>query len=195
MPARPRPSAVYGVIAVLSWPILRLLYRLRARGQENLPAEGGFVLAANHYSSFDPWPLGLPLFPRRFLRFMAKSELFWPPLSWIARGGGAFPVRRGERDTAAIETAVRFYEEPPAGPGWAEAFASVEPGVPHNEARDQIWEALTAAVTPSPELRAALHRAWPVLSAVVTTRSGVGSSSIRDTGAQSLISRCRPSVR
>ena len=104
----PRPSAVYALIAVLSWPILRFLYRLRARGQENLPAEGGFVLAANHYSSFDPWPLGLPLFPGRFLRFMAKSELFWPPLSWIARGGGAFPVRRGERDTTAIETAVRL---------------------------------------------------------------------------------------
>jgi 1-acyl-sn-glycerol-3-phosphate acyltransferase len=108
MPARPRPSAVYAVIAVLSWPILRLLYRLRARGRENLPAEGGFVLAANHYSSFDPWPLGLPLFPGRFLRFMAKSELFWPPLSWIAKGGGAFPVRRGEQDTTAIDTAVRL---------------------------------------------------------------------------------------
>ena len=64
------------------------------------------MLAANHNSSFDPWPLGIPLFPRRFLRFMAKSELFWPPLSWIASGGGAFRVRRGERDTEAIDTAV-----------------------------------------------------------------------------------------
>jgi 1-acyl-sn-glycerol-3-phosphate acyltransferase len=108
MPAPPRPSPVYAVIAALSWPILRLAYRLRARGREHLPAEGGFVLAANHNSSFDPWPLGIPLFPRRFLRFMAKSELFWPPLSWIATGGGAFPVRRGERDTAAIDTAVRL---------------------------------------------------------------------------------------
>jgi 1-acyl-sn-glycerol-3-phosphate acyltransferase len=99
---------VYAVIVVLSWPILRLAYRLRTRGREHLPAEGGFVLAANHNSSFDPWPLGIPLFPGRFLRFMAKSELFWPPLSWIARGGGAFPVRRGERDTAAIDTAVRL---------------------------------------------------------------------------------------
>jgi 1-acyl-sn-glycerol-3-phosphate acyltransferase len=111
MPAPPRPSPVYAVIAALSWPILRLAYRLRARGREHLPAEGGFVLAANHNSSFDPWPLGIPLFPRRFLRFMAKSELFWPPLSWIAKGGGAFPVRRGERDTVAIDTAVRLCRE------------------------------------------------------------------------------------
>ena len=99
------------MIAILSWPVLRFAYRLRSRGVEQLPATGGFVLAANHNSSFDPWPLGIPLFPGRFLRFMAKSELFWPPLGWIATGGGAFPVRRGEADTIAIDTAVRLCRE------------------------------------------------------------------------------------
>ena len=111
MAASPRPSAVYAVIAVLSWPILRFLYRLRARGLDHLPADGGFVLAANHSSNFDPWPLGLPLFPRRFLRFMAKSELFWPPLGWVIRAGGGFRVRRGEQDAEAIEIAVRLCRE------------------------------------------------------------------------------------
>jgi hypothetical protein len=57
----------------------------------------------------------------------------------------------------AIETAVRFYENPPAKPmtvethwgdiwlsvnDWAEAFDAPEPGTPHNEARDQIWAEL-----------------------------------------------------
>jgi len=111
MAAPPRPSALYAVIAALSWPILRLVFRLRARGREHLPVEGGYVLAANHWSNFDPWPLGLPLFPRRFLRFMAKSELFWPPLGWIVRAGGGFPVRRGERDEEAVETAIRLCRE------------------------------------------------------------------------------------
>jgi 1-acyl-sn-glycerol-3-phosphate acyltransferase len=101
----PRPSWFYLLIGAVSWPIVRGLFRLRARGQKNLPA-GGFVLAANHLSNFDPWPLGLPLFPRRFLRFMGKSELFWTPLKQIITAGGAFPVRRGERDMEAIETAV-----------------------------------------------------------------------------------------
>ena len=76
------------------------------RALENVPEEGGLVLAANHSSNFDPWPLGIPLFPRRFLRFMAKSELFWFPLGKIITAGGAFPVRRGERDEEAIATAV-----------------------------------------------------------------------------------------
>ncbi len=64
------------------------------------------MLAANHSSNFDPWPLGIPLFPRRFLRFMAKSELFWFPLGKIITSAGAFPVRRGERDEEAIATAI-----------------------------------------------------------------------------------------
>jgi 1-acyl-sn-glycerol-3-phosphate acyltransferase len=100
-----RPSLTYLVLGGLSWPILRGLYRLKANGLENLPAAGGYVLSANHTSSFDPWPLGIPLFPRRFLRFMAKSELFWPPLGWLVAGAGGFKVRRGERDSAAIGTA------------------------------------------------------------------------------------------
>ena len=105
-----RPSALYNVIAGLSWPILHVLYRLEARGIENLP-EGGYVLACNHVSSFDPWPLGLPLWPRTWLRFMAKSELYWFPMKLVVDGAGAFPVKRGQRDVAAIETAIRLARE------------------------------------------------------------------------------------
>ncbi|MEV6495545.1 RNA polymerase recycling motor ATPase HelR, partial [Actinoplanes sp. NPDC051633] len=90
----------------------------------------------------------------------------------------------------AIEAAVRFYEEPPApitveteeaeirvtARDWADAFEAREPGVPHNEARDQIWDELLEILTDrhdvsrtslerSPELRTALNRAWPVLEA------------------------------
>ncbi len=100
-------SPVYLLAGVLSWPVMRGLFRLRSEGVENLP-EGGFVLAANHVSNFDPWPLGMPLFPKRQLRFMAKVELFKPVLGPIIRNGGAFPVRRGERDREAIETAVEL---------------------------------------------------------------------------------------
>ncbi|GGM21237.1 RNA polymerase recycling motor ATPase HelR [Dactylosporangium sucinum] len=89
-----------------------------------------------------------------------------------------------------IEEAVRFYEQPPAkamtietewddvrvsAGDWAEAFAAVEPGTPHNEAREQIWEELLAilgeryddtdALARSRELRTAFNRAWPLLEA------------------------------
>ena len=103
-------SRTYFVAGAVSWPLLFLVYRLRVEGVERLPP-GGFVLAANHTSSFDPWPLGLPLWPRRQLYFMAKVELFNPALAAFLRGAGAFPVRRGERDVEAIETAVRLCRE------------------------------------------------------------------------------------
>jgi 1-acyl-sn-glycerol-3-phosphate acyltransferase len=98
-------SPLYLFLGAVSWPIVMGLYRLRARGLEHLP-EGGFVLAANHTSNFDPWPLGLPLWPRRQLRFMAKSELFNPLLAPLLRACGAFKVRRGEGDVEAMRTAV-----------------------------------------------------------------------------------------
>jgi len=101
---------IYSLIAVLSAPFLYGLFRLRVRGREHIP-RGGFVLASNHLSNFDPWPLGMPLWPRHHLRFMAKSELYWWPLTLVLNAAGAFPVRRGQADHEAIETAVRLARE------------------------------------------------------------------------------------
>ena len=98
-------SPLYLFAGVVSWPVVRGLYRLRARGLEHIP-EGGFVLAANHTSNFDPWPLGIPFLPRRQLRFMAKSELFNPVLAPFLRAGGAFRVQRGQGDVEAMRTAA-----------------------------------------------------------------------------------------
>ena len=107
----PRPSWFYLLVGGLSWPIVKTIFRHRAAGTEHIPREGGFVLAANHWSNFDPWALGIPLFPRRFLRFMGKSELFWFPLGTIISAGGVFRVRRGERDEEAIATAVELAQQ------------------------------------------------------------------------------------
>jgi 1-acyl-sn-glycerol-3-phosphate acyltransferase len=99
---------VYLVIGALTLPFLKTLFRLKASGHEHLPTEGGYVLSPNHISNLDPWALGVPLFPKRFLRFMAKSELYWFPLGVLIEAGGAFKVRRGERDTAAIEKGIEL---------------------------------------------------------------------------------------
>jgi 1-acyl-sn-glycerol-3-phosphate acyltransferase len=69
------------------------------------------VLAANHTSNFDPWPLGMPLWPGRQLRFMAKSELFNPLIGPVITAGGAFKVRRGEGDMAAMRTAIELVRD------------------------------------------------------------------------------------
>jgi 1-acyl-sn-glycerol-3-phosphate acyltransferase len=104
------PSPFYRFIGIVSYPVVQGVFRLEAHGLERLP-EGGFVLAANHLSNFDPWPLAIPLLPQRWLRFMAKSELYWWPLSAVATAAGAFKVERGAGDTEAISRAVELVRQ------------------------------------------------------------------------------------
>jgi DNA helicase IV len=110
---------------------------------------------------------------------------------YVARLKGSLAVGR------TIEAAVRFYEEPPAegmvvetdsadirltAHDWAEALEAPDPGTPHNEARDQIWDALVTilldkhdgdddidavrtSLQRNRELLAAFNRAWPLLEA------------------------------
>ena len=104
MPSR---SIVYGIVSGAAVPALYLLYRIRTSGKENLP-EGGFVLAASHLSRFDPWPLAVPLWPRREVRFMAKTELYNPIVGPILNRARAFPVRREEADRDAFRQAVEY---------------------------------------------------------------------------------------
>jgi 1-acyl-sn-glycerol-3-phosphate acyltransferase len=106
-----RPPALYNVVAAASWPVLHWLFRLRVQGRENVPESGGYVLASNHLSNFDPWPLGMPLWPQRWLRFMAKAELYWWPATLVLNAAGAFPVHRERADVEAVQTAVRLAQE------------------------------------------------------------------------------------
>jgi 1-acyl-sn-glycerol-3-phosphate acyltransferase len=106
----PGMNPIYRFNGAVSRLVLRVFFRYEARGIENLP-EGGFVLAAGHHSNFDPWPLGTAISNRHFVRFMAKSELFWWPLSFFMRGMGAFKVRRDENDREALSTAWRLLRE------------------------------------------------------------------------------------
>lgn len=87
-----------------------LLYRTRAIGVKNVPKTGPLLLAPNHFSQMDHFFIGLYL--RRQVRFMAKSQLFGPPvLTYIYSHGGVFPVRRGHRDEEAFKTAFAILEQ------------------------------------------------------------------------------------
>jgi 1-acyl-sn-glycerol-3-phosphate acyltransferase len=86
------------------------LYRVTAKGRKNVPKRGAAVLAPNHFSQADHFFVGVYLW--RKVRFMAKSQLFGPPvLTGILRIGGVFPVRRGHRDEKAFETAFELVRQ------------------------------------------------------------------------------------
>ncbi|HLM50362.1 MAG TPA: lysophospholipid acyltransferase family protein [Solirubrobacteraceae bacterium] len=97
------PDAVYEIVRCLTSAISLGFYRARAIATENVPGSGPVILAPNHFSFFDHFFLGT--FIRRKIRFMAKSQLFQPPMQWVYRHGGVFPVRRGHRDEEAFITA------------------------------------------------------------------------------------------
>jgi 1-acyl-sn-glycerol-3-phosphate acyltransferase len=151
-----RPPLLYNVVAVLSWPVLRGLFRLRDRGRENVPVTGGCVLACNHLSSFDPWPLGMPLWPHRWLRFMAKSELYWWPATLVLNAAGAFKVRRGRADVEAIETAVRLAREGNVVVMFPEGTRRVKGLVKKHQARPRSGAARIALMADVPLIPAAV---------------------------------------
>ncbi|MDQ3866830.1 MAG: 1-acyl-sn-glycerol-3-phosphate acyltransferase [Actinomycetota bacterium] len=103
-----RASPFFSALFSMSRPLLLGLLRLRSRGLEHVRRAGGFVVAANHASNLDPLLLAIPLYPRQ-VRDMTNGELYRNPVfRWIAEKGGAFPVRRGERDSEAFTAAVRY---------------------------------------------------------------------------------------
>jgi 1-acyl-sn-glycerol-3-phosphate acyltransferase len=98
------------VRALVSLPTL-LIYRVRAIGVEHVPKTGALILAPNHFSQMDHFFVGLYLL-RRKVRFMAKSQMFGPPvLTYVYKHGGVFPVRRGHHDEKAIETALTILDQ------------------------------------------------------------------------------------
>ena len=97
------------ILYYTGWTIFRLIskliFRVRVSGQENFPQTGGFILATNHISWYDP-PLFGSWAPRQ-VYFFAKMELFKiPVLGWAIRRTNALPVKRGTIDRKAIETSV-----------------------------------------------------------------------------------------
>lgn len=96
---------LYGFGKGVVGPLLRILYRIRVEGLENLPAEGGVILCGNHFHAFDPVMMGIA--SPRPISFMAKQELFTMPLiRHLVQGLGAFPVKRGQPDRAALKHSV-----------------------------------------------------------------------------------------
>jgi 1-acyl-sn-glycerol-3-phosphate acyltransferase len=97
-------EAVRTVMTLYSWAF----FRARHISSEKVPPSGPVILAPNHFSFMDHFFVGTGI--RRKVRFMAKSQLFAPPLQWIYSPGGVFPVRRGARDAEAFITAHAVLE-------------------------------------------------------------------------------------
>jgi len=86
-------------------PMLHLYLRGRIYGAEQVPQQGPLIIVSNHASDFDPPIVSNCM--QRPVAFMAKQELFQVPvLGTLIRWYGAYPVKRGTGDRAAIRAAL-----------------------------------------------------------------------------------------
>jgi 1-acyl-sn-glycerol-3-phosphate acyltransferase len=99
-----KPDILYEIVRVATTVFSWILFRVRSIDPENVPASGPVILAPNHASFMDHFLLGASI--RRKVQFMAKSQLFKPPMQFIYTHGGVFPVRRGHRDEETFVTAA-----------------------------------------------------------------------------------------
>src|SRR5215467_2025455 len=98
-------TAVYYAGKVLVRFVFGCVARIRVIGRENANRAGGFLLAANHISHFDPFLISLPV--RRKIDWMTMAEFFRPPaLGFFLRAVDAFPVDRGRAGHESIRTAI-----------------------------------------------------------------------------------------
>jgi 1-acyl-sn-glycerol-3-phosphate acyltransferase len=103
--SRWRYALVRGIVS----PLFRLYFRMHVSGADCIPAEGAAIVAPNHKSFWDSFFIGVCT--RRHVRFMAKTELIQARYGKLLVRLGAFPVRRGQADEDALETARIILEQ------------------------------------------------------------------------------------
>ncbi len=100
--ATPLRKAVVGAMHI----VFKLFMDMRINGLENFPLDGAVIVACNHVTNFDVFPMQLSL-PRPIF-YMGKAELFTNPITdTVFRNLGAFPVSRDKKDTWAYNHALK----------------------------------------------------------------------------------------
>ena len=108
--AAPAWNWFYAAMRALAVAVMRLLFRVEAIGNANIPERGPVLLVANHSSLLDPPLIGG--MSDRQLTYLAKAELFKIPLfGALIRGLNARPIRREGADPGALRTARHVLQE------------------------------------------------------------------------------------
>lgn len=97
-------DVLHGIVVGLIWTING---RIKYMHRDRLPVNDNYILVGPHRSWWDPVWYAVAAYPKHFI-FMAKIELFkFPPLAWLIRAAGAFPVDRENVGPSVIKVPVR----------------------------------------------------------------------------------------
>lgn len=97
---------LYYIVKILLKFMLRLFFKVKVKGEENIPKDIGLIVCSNHYHWLDP--VVVACFFNRKISFMAKKELFDNKFfAFLLKKIYAFPVNRQAADISAIKNALK----------------------------------------------------------------------------------------
>lgn len=101
---------LYQCSKLIGWLLLRLYFRIRLEGRENVPKEGGCIIVANHTSFLDPFLLGV--FTPRPIHFVmyAIYYSYWL-FHWYCKRTYCLPVKKDGKDIASLKQALRVLKD------------------------------------------------------------------------------------
>ncbi len=154
------PQWMIDMIRPVGRTLSRLLWRIKYSGLENVPQNGGFIIAANHQTYLDPFWIGFPI--SRPMRFLAWNKIFeWPFVGKFTGMFGAWPLEVEGSDPAAIRRSLQWLKSgggvvifPEGGRGMPDgSMVRFKPGA--------VRMALEANVPILPVTIRGAHRVWP----------------------------------
>lgn len=140
--------------------VSRVVWKIEFRGEENIPARGGVVIAANHQTYIDPFWLSLKI--KRPVRYLAWSAAFrWPVVGRCLRWLGAWPLALEGSDPAAIRRSLQWLREGGAVVIFPEGGRSTSTGALERFKAGAVRLALEANVPILPVTIKGGNRIWP----------------------------------
>ena len=138
----------------------RIFWHLEHKGVENIPADTGLIVAANHQSYGDPFWLSLPI--KRPIRYLAWSEAFsWPVVGKAIRLLGAWPLQIEGSDPAAIRRSLTWLRDRGVVVIFPEGGRGLPDGSMIRMKGGAVRMALEAGVPILPVTIRGANRVWP----------------------------------
>jgi len=107
---RTLPQPVLNVLRPLVAVLSRTLWRIRWNGTQNIPTDGGVIIAANHQTYVDPFWVGAAV--KRPVRFLAWDAAFnWPIVGLLLKLFGAWPLQLEGSDPGPIRLSLRWIRD------------------------------------------------------------------------------------
>jgi len=102
-------KVLYKTLKLIYSPLLKILYRPKALGTENIPKDGAIIFAGNHRHAFDP--VVVMTHTKRTVHYMAKESLFKGLHGMILKSIGLIKIYRSKGNSMAVKEALEILKD------------------------------------------------------------------------------------